>query len=179
MQLDHAYDDSSFNIHKLPNKNKPSEYQMKYPKLPDFSKGNNISSPKPTHLATKQLDSADLLSANNAISPTSGRLPSIDTENFLPFIQERDKLQRLITDTEKSLKGKLSPKAKHRHEMRSLVGNKLRIKLNRTPKMKISRDLAAQIIEEGQKDQEHMQKVIQSMQEQTKHLRANDSHLNR
>ena len=50
------------------------------------------------------------------------------------------------------MKGKLSPKAKHRHEMRSLVGNKLRIKLNRTPKMKISRDLAAQIIEEGQKD---------------------------
>ena len=45
--------------------------------------------------------------------------------------------------------------------------------------MKISRDLAAQIIEEGQKDQEHMQKVIQSMQEQTKYLRANDSHLNR
>ena len=46
----------------------------------------------------------------------------------------------------------MSPRAKHRHEMRSLIGNKLRIKLNRTPKLKISRDLAEQIVEEGQKD---------------------------
>ena len=57
LQFDLNYDDSSFGIHKLPHKGKPSEYLLKDPPaLPDFSTSNKILTPKQISLNNKQLD---------------------------------------------------------------------------------------------------------------------------
>ena len=47
LQFDLNYNDSSFNIHKLPKQGKPSEYLLKDPPaLPDFSTSNKLRTPK-------------------------------------------------------------------------------------------------------------------------------------
>ena len=71
--------------------------------------------------------------------------------SFLPFVAERDKLSRLIqlVDSAKESKKKHMSPASHRRQMNNLGGNKLLVKMKKTPKVKIAKGLGEQLASEG------------------------------
>ena len=58
------------------------------------------------------------------------------------FVQERDRLSRIIKVADRSMNksDKMSP-ANYRQQMKALIGNKLLVKLRKTPRLSIARDL--------------------------------------
>ena len=104
--------DSSFNINKWPetNKNKKSKYLMKdVPLMIDLTKH---ATPKP-------------IGNKNSYSLQPGILsPEMSSDDFVPFVQERDKLSRIIRVADKSMKqsDKMSPSS-YRRQMKALIGN--------------------------------------------------------
>ena len=106
--------DSSFNINKWPetNKNKKSKYLMKdVPPMIDLTK-HASATPKP-------------IGNKNSYSLQPGILsPEMSSDDFVPFVQERDKLSRIIRVADKSMKqsDKMSPSS-YRRQMKALIGN--------------------------------------------------------
>ena len=87
MKFNLDFDESSFSINKLPNKNKASEYLMTHPlPLPDFSIENTLLTPKTNSYATQQPNPLNFLSASNALSPMSSGQSGKNTQKFMPFV---------------------------------------------------------------------------------------------
>ena len=141
------------------NKNKDSRYLIKdAPPFPDLTKN---ATPKPVMGAT-----FSPMKDQSNFDPDCG--------SFLPFVNERDKLSRIIKVADKTMR-KNTPQSAI-SKMKALHGNKLLVKLRKTPKLSIARELGQQFTGNGplKTDEYHLQDVISNMNKQSQYLIAND-----